>query len=237
VQNIDPDVLLVQVFSAAELAFAKRAGKKLEGKANEKDAKAQNEKDYDTDIEAVPLSDDDLINSDDEAKEPEDEDGATANARAEKEQRTLLAEKCLCEIGRKMVMAVLGGLLDDNRNSVKKRLEWNRMKLGTSWHKTCAFLEKAKKGKGGKRPVKARPAAEVKRSQAIVIEDEETSKDEVMPNIMDDEAGREVEEEVPDEEEQEREVKSMIRELLSRSNISGCQPGRRSGRTLFQSPM
>jgi cohesin complex subunit SA-1/2 len=267
-QNIDPDVrkLLVQVFSAAELAFAKRAGKKLEGKANEKDAeaqnekdakaqnekdaKAQNEKDYDTDIEADPLSDDDLIDSDDEAEEPKDEDGATANARAEKEQRTLLAEKRLCEIGRKMIMAVLGGLLDDNRNSVKKRLEWNRTKLGTSWREICAFLEKAKKGKGGKRPVKARPAAEAKRSeakrsQAIVIEDEETTEDEVMPNIMDDEAGREVEEEVPDEEEQEREVERVIRdrshisqavELLSRSNISGCQPGCRSGRTLFQSP-
>jgi cohesin complex subunit SA-1/2 len=212
VQNIDPDVrkLLVQVFSAAELAFAKRAGKKLEGKANEKDAKAQNEKDDDTDIEADPLSDDDLIDSDDEAEEPEDEDGATANARAEKEQRTLLAEKRLCEIGGKMVMAVLGGLLDDNRNSVKKRLERNRTKLGSSWREICAFLEKAKKGKGGKQPAKGKPAAEAKRSQAIVIEDEESSEDEVMSDIVDDEAGGEVEEEVPDEEERDREVESVI---------------------------
>jgi hypothetical protein len=111
-----------------------------------------------------------------------------------------------------MVMAVLGGLLDDNRNSVKKRLEWNRTKLGTSWREICAFLEKAEKGKGGKRPVKARPAVEAKKSQAIVIEDEETSEDEVMPNIMDNEAGREVEEEVPDKEERERAVGSVIRD-------------------------
>ncbi|KAF2489835.1 hypothetical protein BU16DRAFT_531276 [Lophium mytilinum] len=217
IQPIDPDVRkhLLSVFAAAELAFAKRAGKKLDGKANEKDKELQ--RDAETDIDAEPLSDDEPMDSDDEAEEVVvvDVDGNSANAAAEKTQRTLLAEKRLCEIGGKMVMAVLGGLLDDSRGTVRKRLERNRTKLGASWREVCAFLERAKKGKGaagGAKPVaKAKPASPKKAKSKTIVIDDDSSEDEVMADSGDDDGEGEGGEDAAEEEgEREAEVESVI---------------------------
>ncbi|KAF2806241.1 uncharacterized protein BDZ99DRAFT_422643 [Mytilinidion resinicola] len=216
IKPIDPDVRkhLLNVFAATELAFAKRAGKKLDGKANEKDKELQ--KDAETDIDADPLSDDDPVDSDDEAEEVvEDVEGSSANAAAEKTQRALLAEKRLCEIGGKMVMAVLGGLLDDSRGTVRKRLERNRTKLGASWREVCAFLERAKKGRavagGAKQVAKAKLASPKKaRSKAIVIDDD-SSEDEIMVDSGDEDGEGEGAGDAEEEEaEREADVESVM---------------------------
>ncbi|KAK3711964.1 cohesin complex subunit [Vermiconidia calcicola] len=173
VQNMGPSYSksIMKVFSAAEKNFATLTGKKLED-AGPADAEI--------DVDAEPLDEDPLSDSESEDEDAEPTQTQASQQRKETKQRnTILAEKTLCELTRSLIYAVHAGVVD--KQSTRKRLERNKMKLGQNFKEMCFYLEIGNAKKGTK--AKARPkgkavnlvAAKAKsnpKSNAIVAEDE-----------------------------------------------------------------
>lgn len=159
---------LIEIYDAAERAYAKCLKRTLNEPADDED----------------PLDDDQL--SDDE----EENDGELTEA--EKKAKELKAEKALCELAGKFVLAILAKMVDQNGNyagKLKKRMLRNQNKLGANLKETLAYLDegrvverlregvafgKKKKPTGkakGKLPVKGKQAI----SEEIVVADDEDS--------------------------------------------------------------
>ena len=145
---ISAESLILSTYTALEKSFAKRSHRTLEAAPDE------------------DLASDPEDSSDDEEEE---KNGEPSHA----QQETLIAEKRLCEIAGKMVLAIVGRVLDHegpNKGKIKERLQRNKGKLGSNFKEVVAYLDEPKlKGK------KRAPAN--KRGKKIVtpveIEDEE----------------------------------------------------------------
>lgn len=183
--EVDHDVQrrVLRVFDAAESAFAKATGRHLDTVAVED---TQNGVDGEEEL-ADPIDqdpeDDEAESSADEAEDGVDETQASQQRRSNKLQKSLLAEQRLCELAAKLVLAVVGGMMD--RNTVRKRLERNKAKLGKNFQEVLKHLEgadqgKARGGKGGKKAkapaTKAQPKQSVKSKE--VVDDEESDEEE-----------------------------------------------------------
>ncbi|KAA8568969.1 hypothetical protein EYC84_007941 [Monilinia fructicola] len=147
---------LTSIFDHAEKHYAKKAKKRLE----------------------VP-DDDEAPEDAPEDSEDEDED-ATEN---ERQSETLKAEKQLCELTGKLILAILAKVIDASgpmKGRLRRRIERNRTRLGHNYKEVVAYLdepkEKAKKNKG-----KAQSAATVSQAKkdAIRMELEEEDVDDV----------------------------------------------------------
>ena len=152
VQRVPASVesLVLSTYTALEKTFAKKSHRSLE---------------------AAP--DDDLASDPEDSSD--DEDGDEPN---HAQQETLMAEKRLCEIAGKMVLAIVARVFDHegpNKGKIKERLQRNKQKLGNNFKEVLAYLEGPKpKGKkrapartGRKKPVKP-----------VEIEDEEDERSE-----------------------------------------------------------
>ncbi|KAF2678498.1 STAG-domain-containing protein [Lentithecium fluviatile CBS 122367] len=152
-QDVDqPTVkLLLQILTALENNLAKRVRKRLE----------------------EPDVDDDPIDPDDEPESSDDE-AEDEQSQSHQQIRTLLAEERLCTFGSRVVQGVQAGTLDNDDSSVRKRLERNRTKLTPTWREVVGHLDlnKAIKGKGGKKTQPIKEAAKPAKSKKIVIEDD-----------------------------------------------------------------
>lgn len=139
VQNIpsEAQTIIISIFATAEKQFAKKSHRVLE--------LAQDD--------SLAVDSDPEDSSSDEDDEEEGESSAKSN-RAKHEK--LLAEKRLCEFAGKIVLAVVGRVLDCDENgkgAVRNRLMLNRLRLGTNYKEVVAFLDgppktKAKAGGG-----------------------------------------------------------------------------------------
>ena len=129
--------LILSTYTALEKSFAKRSHRTLE---------------------AAP--DDDLA-SDPEDSSDDDDDGAGPN---HAQQETLIAEKRLCEVAGKMVLAVVGRVLDHegpDQGRIRERLRRNRTRMGGNFKEVVAYLDgpkptgkkRAPAKKGGKKAV------------------------------------------------------------------------------------
>ena len=125
--------LISSTYTALEKSFAKRSHRTLEAAA-----------------------DDDLASDPEDSSDDEDEDEPN-NA----QQETLLAEKRLCELAGKIVLSIVGHVLDcegPNKGKIRERLKRNRMKLGSNFKEVLAYLDdpkpKAKKRAPAKKVVK-----------------------------------------------------------------------------------
>ncbi|KAI4167093.1 MAG: hypothetical protein LQ343_007497 [Gyalolechia ehrenbergii] len=111
-------------------------------------------------LEPPPADDEEAV-----ADAPEDSDSDADDEDIEdsehRKTRILLAEKQLCELAGKMVLAIMGRMLDvDGKGKVRKRLKRNERRLGGDFREVLAFLDE---GKGKAKP-KAKPKpAETKR--------------------------------------------------------------------------
>ncbi|KAL1304196.1 hypothetical protein AAFC00_000619 [Neodothiora populina] len=142
----------LRIYGAAETSFAKLADKSIDTTAEEET------EDGDVDDEPVDPIDRDPEDEDDVDPSDDDEglsDGAAAQAsqarRSQKLQKSLMAEQRLCELAAKIVLAVLGGVMDDE--SVRKRLLRNKTRLGPNLKEVLAHLDvddTGKKTKGRK---------------------------------------------------------------------------------------
>ncbi|KAG9750051.1 STAG-domain-containing protein, partial [Aureobasidium melanogenum] len=174
---------ILRVFGAAEAAFAKATGKHVEVEAE--NSQAQESEEDDNEEPADPIDAD--PESEDEAEEEADAEGddeqtqASQAKRVAKLQNSLLAEQRLCELASKLVLAILGRMV--NVVVVKQRLERNKTRLGHNFKLVLEHLDaqtKGKKGKGkaaaaktGAQQPKAKTAAPQQKSTEVVAEDDE----------------------------------------------------------------
>ena len=141
--------LILSTYAALEKSFAKKSRRTLE---------------------AAP--DDDLASDPEDSSDDEDEDEPS-----HAQQETLIAEKRLCEVAGKMVLAIVGRVLDHegpNKGRIKERLQRNKAKLGSNLKEVVAYLD-GPRAKGKKRAPAKRTGKVVK---AIEVDDEEESEEE-----------------------------------------------------------
>ena len=177
VKEISPDAQahITTTFTAAEKAYAKKSKRSL-----------------DVGEDDDPLDVD--LDSDPEDSEVEDADERVAQ---EKQHEVLLAEKRLCELTGKIVLAIVGRVIDfsgPQKGKLKERLVRNKAKLGSNYKEVVAFLDgpKQKRSHKAKAPRAAKkPVAEM--SNLVVVEHDE-------------------EEEQEEEEEEEEEVEEPVEE-------------------------
>ena len=153
--------LLTTIFASAEKSFAKKSHRTLEPAPDDAP-------DVDSDPEDLPSED-------------EDDDEETQQKRT----AVLLAEKSLCELTSKMVLAIVGRVLDSegkDKSRLKERLLWNKAKLGPNYKEVVAHLDPPKQ--------KRKPVKKVVAKKELVREEEE----EVESIEDDEEEGRQVEE-------------------------------------------
>lgn len=168
-QGLIPE--LINVFDGAERTFAKKTKKTLNEPAEDED----------------PIDEDQL--SDDE----EEEDLPVGEKRAAE----LRAEKSLCELTAKYVLAILSGVVDQSgphKGKLKKRLLRNATRLGKNYQETVAYFdikkiheaEEAKKKRAASRAKsnsnnnnKAKAPARPALSEEIVIDADDESEDEI----------------------------------------------------------
>ena len=161
--------LVLSIYTAAEKHFARKSHRTLEPVPNDN-----------VDVDSEPKDSEDDEDDDDE------DDGAAPRARAAK----LLAEKQLCELAGKMVLATVGHVLDHrppDDGQVRTRLARNKLRLGQNFKETVAFLEgkKAVTGtKGEKRNVKKKKKG---KSEEIIEEEEDEDEDENDEVVVEDE--------------------------------------------------
>lgn len=173
VQNIPSkaQTIIISIFAAAEKQYAKKSHRLLEPTQDDSQA-------VDSDPEDSSLDEDD----------EEEDEGSGKSSRSQHEK--LLAEKKLCELAGKMVLAVVGRVLDydgNGKRAVRDRLMLNRLRLGPNYKEVVAFLDgppKATgkaggglgKGNGGKKG--GRNKKKVDKSEEIVRDEEDSEEEE-----------------------------------------------------------
>jgi cohesin complex subunit SA-1/2 len=199
---------ILRVFTAVESTFAKASGKHVEVEAENSQA-AQDSSNDDSDDEPLDPIDADPEDSDEEAEEDDDADGADEQQiqasqakRVAKLQNSLLAEQRLCELTSKLVLAVLGRMV--NVNVVKQRLERNKTRLGHNFKLVLEHLDAQTKGgkKGKGKPAAAKAGAQQAKAKAVAPPQQQQKSAEVV-----------VEEDEEEEEEEEDEEDTRAREI------------------------
>ena len=145
--------LILSTYTALEKSFAKRSHRSLE---------------------AAP--DDDLASDPEDSSDDEDE-GEPGRAR----QETLMAEKRLCEVAGKMVLAIVGRVLDcvgPDKGRIRERLKRNRLKMGGNFKEVVAYLDGPKPKAGKKRAPPKRSGKKVVKPVDVEDEGEEESEEE-----------------------------------------------------------
>jgi len=166
-----------------------------------------------------PAEDEDPIDFEDEDEDDEDD----RLSPAERLSAQLQAEKHLCELTGKLVLAISAKVLDHTPGQrLKRRLERNATRLGNNYKEIVAYLDEAKvaallsgKKKGGDRQKKAAPATNATNAAAprgkpspksaeMVVDDDDDDEEENEEDIL--AAPEDDEEEEAEQEESEPEA-------------------------------
>ncbi|KAL8804678.1 MAG: hypothetical protein Q9200_005725 [Gallowayella weberi] len=127
--------LILNIFAATEKHYARRSRRKLDPAPD--DAVDSAPEDSESDLE----------------EDDEDEDAFSEQSKTQQ----LLAEKQLCELSGKMVLAVLGRVLDPEGQQVRQRIARNKSRLGPNFREVLTYLEEPKV----RLKAKAKPRAKV----------------------------------------------------------------------------
>ncbi|MCJ1396812.1 hypothetical protein MMC11_000002 [Xylographa trunciseda] len=186
--------MILDSFIAAEKAYAQKAKRVL-------DSPSEDDPPDDPDSEPEDSSDD----------EDDEDDEEKARRSQHRQHELLLAEKRLCEFTGKIVLAILGQVLDasgPSKGALRKRLLRNKIRLGPNFKEVLGYLDEAKPKKPRAKAKVALKAAGNKKaaekSQAIVTdaeeEDEERNEaEDVVEDEAEDLEGRELQEDFDDE--------------------------------------
>ncbi|KAL8698613.1 MAG: hypothetical protein Q9224_001777 [Gallowayella concinna] len=120
--SLEAQSLILSIFAAMEKQYARHSRRKLHPAPD--DAVDSAPEDLESDLE-----DDD-----------EDEDSISEQVKT----RRLLAEKQLCELSGKVVLAVLGRVLDTEGQQVRQRILRNKLRLGPNFREVLTYLEEPK---------------------------------------------------------------------------------------------
>ena len=143
--------LILSTYTALEKSFAKNSHRTLE---------------------AAP--DDDLASDPEDSSDDEDVDAPNHT-----QQEILIAEKRLCEMAGKMVLAIVGRVLDHegpDRGKISERLKRNKLKMGSNFKEVVAYLD-GPKPKEKKRTLAKKSGKKVVKPVEIEDEDEESEED------------------------------------------------------------
>ena len=151
-QEIEPGIVpeLISIFDGAERQFAKRAKKD----------KVLNE----------PAEDEDPMADDEDPDEDDEDEGLSQEERYAAE---LKAEKALCELTAKFVLALTANILDASGpqpGRLKRRLLRNQYKLGNNFKEVVAYLDDDKMAKRSKKPTKVGPGDKPQQKTALSLE-------------------------------------------------------------------
>lgn len=154
VQDIEPGLIpeLTAIFDGAEKQFAKKAKKDR--------------------ILNEPAEDEDPI--DDEDEDDEDDDDDEDLTKEERFAAELQAEKALCELTAKYVLAITGQLIDNrgaHADKLRRRLLRNQTKLGNNFKEVVAYLDESKLARKDKKAAAPKPA--VQPLSAAIVDDED----------------------------------------------------------------
>ena len=171
--------IVLNVYGAAEKYFARKTHRRLEPAPDD----------------AIDSAPEDLESD----SEDEDDDDSSSD---ERKAQILVAEKQLCELAGKLVLAIVARVLDAESGSnsqkgrVRERLGRNKARLGANFREVLAFLDepkgKAKKERKPKAKAKGAKSEALKasksgKSEAIVVESgSESSEEEVNGELADD---------------------------------------------------
>lgn len=136
VHEMDPDTqkLIAKIHDIAERTYAKKIHRPLEPAEDEDPAS-------ESDVEKEP--------SDDEEDEEgaEDNEGDASAAENERVRSTILAEQRLCELTGKIVLAIIGRVLDasgSRQGQLRKKLGQHKSRLGPNYREVLSFLDERK---------------------------------------------------------------------------------------------
>ncbi|PNS19316.1 hypothetical protein CAC42_2493 [Sphaceloma murrayae] len=207
---------ILKVFGAVEQRFARKTGRNFEIVQERRKTKKKPEEPA---VDAEPMDEDEEEQEMDaemgeRSEEEEEDDGEEEAQRTQRRlQGALMAEQTLCELGAKLALAIMAGVVEER--VVRRRLDVNKGKLGSNFREVGRLLEEGKKGKGKKGDKKEEVREKEKvvemekksKSEAVVVE----SEDEESEEEDEDEDGEGVEEQVDEPvEEPEREVESVL---------------------------
>ncbi|RFU72360.1 hypothetical protein TARUN_9899 [Trichoderma arundinaceum] len=174
VQQIESSLVseLTSIFDGAEKQFAKKAKKD----------RVLNE----------PAEDEDPVDDEESSDEEDEDEGLSKEERLAAE---LKAEKALCELTAKYVLAITANLIDPKGNHVnklKRRLQRNETKLGHNFKEVVAYLDEDKVAKRNKKPTKAAQAEKPQKQpmSAETIHDEDED-DNIFEDLEPEEGSRE----------------------------------------------
>ena len=151
---LDAEAAILSTYTALEKTFAKKSHKPLEASPDE-----------------------DLASDPEDSSDDEGDDDAASQA----QQESLMSEQRLCELTGKMVLAIVGRVLDHegpSEGKLRERLRRNKMRLGPNFKEVIAYLDGPKVPKT-KKKVKATAAGGGGKGKKVhksveVMEDEES---------------------------------------------------------------
>ena len=183
--------LVLSTFTAAEKALAKKAKRHLEEAADE-------EVNEQPESEPEASSDDEHV-SDEQAR---------ALQVQQRKQASLLAEKRLCDVTGKIVLALVAKVIDktgERRGTIRKRITRNRGKLGAHFREVLAYLEDPKPKRSHRAKAKS-AEKESNKSKATHVSGE------IVVDSDEDEEEQNQEEAAQDEEEEPQEPADRVDE-------------------------
>jgi cohesin complex subunit SA-1/2 len=167
-------VTIMQTHDRLEKSFAGKSRRKLEEASKEEPGE-----------DDAPIdSDDENLNNEDDV----DDDDAVDGGKEAKKQAVLVAEQRLCDVTGKIVLAVIGRVVEEGQR-VKERLARNKLRLGSNYKEVVGYLEEKKpaKAKGGAKSKNAPAAGADKtgkgnrkeKNAVMVLEDDDIEDDEL----------------------------------------------------------
>ncbi|OCT44867.1 hypothetical protein CLCR_05374 [Cladophialophora carrionii] len=155
-----PDEIVQEVlitFEKTEKSFARKTHRKIETVSGKEKKSSRGKKTAEAEptqeeIERPPedSEDDEARDSgadeDDDGSADEDTEEGNLKSKNAKKQAALLAEQSLCELTSKIIFAILGGAIKEEKD-VRQRLLLNRSKLGKNYSVLVGYLESNKKNK------------------------------------------------------------------------------------------
>ncbi|GAB7339566.1 hypothetical protein MBLNU457_6172t1 [Dothideomycetes sp. NU457] len=205
--EMDPSVQkhVLAVLSAAEETYARRTNRTIEKTKSSSTRAAAAAEDEDA-IHADPINDEESDSDSDAVSTTSSDENASSAAR--KLEQQLVAEKALCDLAAKIVLATTAGMMD--ASTVRRRLELNKTRLGNNYRAVVAYLDVSEKGgkktKPAARAQKAKTPAPAKKakSREVVSDDEDEEEEEAPLEEEEDEQGEGA------DEEPEAEVESVL---------------------------
>jgi cohesin complex subunit SA-1/2 len=166
IKEIVPEVQteITSIFDGLEKQFGKRSRKKL----------------------AEPSDDEEPEDLEEEPEDDEDEDATDSD----RQNETLRAEKELCDLTGKLVLAIFAGVIDTSgplKGKLRHRIQRNRARLGPNFKEVVTYLDdprpKGKKSHKSKAQQAADAAKKALKSKELVEEEEDEDEEDPFADI------------------------------------------------------